>query len=72
MTASIQTVKKFHEETGISISKIRELIRQNVIPEIPREHDDCMQLINRKEFDRRLKNNLIEIPISERSPKQKR
>jgi hypothetical protein len=71
MTASVQTIRKFHEETGIGISKIRELIRQNIIPEVPREHDDCMQLINKKEFDRRLLNNLIEIPISERSVKRK-
>ncbi|MEZ8137570.1 hypothetical protein ACED34_18855 [Vibrio splendidus] len=68
--ASVQTVKKFHEETGISVSKIKELIRQGVIHEVPRDHDDCMQLINVREFNRRLDENGITIPLSERSIKR--
>ncbi len=67
---SVQTVKKFHEETGISISKIKELVRQGVIPEVPRDHDDCMQLINVQEFDRRMEENNVTIPLSERSIKR--
>ncbi len=70
MSATVQTIKKFSEETGMSVTKIRELIRQKIIPEVPREHSDCMQLINKKEFDRRLEGNLIEIPIPERSKKK--
>lgn len=70
MTASVQTVKKFSEETGISITKVKELIRQGVIPEVPRDSENSLQLVNRKEFDKRLEDNLIVIPLSEQSIKR--
>lgn len=70
MAASVQTVKKFSLETGISITKVKELIRQGVIPEVPRENDTCMQLVNKVLFDELLESNLIVIPLSERSIKR--
>ena len=70
MTACIQTVKKFSQETGLSQTKIRELIRQKVIPEVPRTADESMQLINCTLLEWKLRSNLIEIPLSERSQKR--
>ena len=70
MPAVMQTVKKFSEESGLSTSKVKELIRQKVIPEVPRTDSDAMQLINCTLLEWKLRSNLVEIPLSERSQKR--
>ena len=64
MPAVMQTVKKFSEESGLSTSKVKELIRQKVIPEVPRTDTDAMQLINCTLLEWKLRSNLVEIPLS--------
>jgi hypothetical protein len=70
MSATVQTINKFCEETGISRTKVKELIAQGIIPTIPREKTGTLDLINKLEFDRRVSANQITLPIPPRSRKQ--
>lgn len=69
MTASVQTRNKFVEETGISLSKVKELIADGIIPVVPQEETGGLVLINKLEFDRRVSANQITIPINPRKRK---
>lgn len=70
MTASVQTINKFCEETGISRTKVKELIADGIIPTIPREKEGTLDLINKLEWDRRIAANQITLPIPPRSRKR--
>lgn len=72
MAASTQTVALFAREQGVSTSKVKEWIRQGVVPELAREDENCMQMVNKALFDELVKNNMIMIPCSERSVKHKK
>lgn len=70
MTATVQTINKFCEETGISRTKVKELIADFIIPLVPREKTGGMVLIDKLEFDRRLAAGQITLPISPRKRKE--
>ncbi|SHO59126.1 hypothetical protein [Vibrio quintilis] len=70
MSASVQTINKFCEETGMSRTKVKELINDCVIPVIPQERSGSLVLINKLEFDRRIAANQITLPVSPRKRKQ--
>lgn len=63
MVATVQTINKFCEETGISRTKVKELIADGIIPTMPREKSGTLELINKFEFDRRVAANQITLPI---------
>lgn len=69
MTATVQTINKFCEETGISRTKVKELIEDLVVPLVPREETGGLVLINKQEFDRRLAAGQITLPIPPRKRK---
>ena len=69
MAASVQTVRQFANETGLSVTKVKEFIRQGFIPEVPRVNEVSIQLVNTALFDELARNNLLQIPLSERSVK---
>lgn len=70
MTASVQTINKFCEDTGMSRTKVKELIEDFVVPILPREETTGLILINRLEFDRRVAANQIILPIPPRKRKE--
>ncbi|WED27186.1 hypothetical protein L3V77_02825 [Vibrio sp. DW001] len=70
MTATVQTINKFCEESGISRTKVKELIIESVIPTVPQEESGGLVLINKLEFDRRVAANQITLPIPPRSRKR--
>jgi len=69
MTASVQTINKFCEESGLSRTKVKELISDSVIPLVPQEETGGLVLINKLEFDRRVSANQITIPVNPRKRK---
>ncbi|ASA56418.1 MULTISPECIES: hypothetical protein [Vibrio] len=69
MSASVQTINKFCEETGMSRTKVKELINDCIIPTIPQEQSGGLVLINKLEFDRRIAANQIMLPIPPRKRK---
>jgi len=70
MTATVQTINKFCEETGISRAKAKELIADLIIPLVPRETSGTLVLIDKLEFDRRLAAGQITLPIPPRMRKR--
>jgi hypothetical protein len=70
MSATVQTRNKFVEETGISLTKVKELIAEGIIPTVPQEESGGLVLINKLEFDRRIAANQITLPIPPRSRKR--
>lgn len=70
MTASVQTINKFCEDTGMSRTKVKELIEDFIVPILPREETTGLVLINRLEFDRRVAANQIILPIPPRKRKE--
>lgn len=70
MSATVQTINKFCEETGISRTKVKELIAELVIPTVPQEESGGLVLINKLEFDRRVAANQVTLPIPPRSRKR--
>ena len=70
MTASVQTINKFCEETGISRTKVKELIDDSIIPTVPAQKTGGLVLINKLEFDRRVEANQIVLPLPPRSRKR--
>ncbi|MGL4379668.1 MAG: hypothetical protein ACRCTB_00915 [Vibrio sp.] len=71
MTATVQTINKFCEETGISRTKVKELIADFIVPTVPREHSGSLVLIDKLEFDRRLAAGQITLPTPPRKRKQR-
>ncbi|MGN2718837.1 hypothetical protein ACTFQF_17585 [Aliivibrio fischeri] len=69
MTATVQTIKKFCEETGIGRTKVKELIADLIIPTVPREESNGLVLINKLEWDRRVQANQVLLPIPPRKRK---
>ncbi|MUK92085.1 hypothetical protein GNP80_06480 [Aliivibrio fischeri] len=69
MTATVQTINKFCEETGISRTKVKELIADLIIPTVPREESNGLVLINKLEWDRRVQANQVLLPIPPRKRK---
>ncbi len=70
MSATVQTINKFCEETGISRTKVKELINEGIVPTVPKEKSGGLVLINKLEFDRRVSANQVTLPVSPRSRKQ--
>lgn len=70
MSATVQTINKFCEETGISRTKVKELIDDGVIPMIPKERSGTLELINKLEWDRRIAANQITLPVPPRVRKK--
>lgn len=70
MVATVQTINKFCEETGISRTKVKELIADGIVPTMPREKSGTLELINKYEFDRRVAANQITLPIPPRIRKE--
>lgn len=69
MTATVQTINKFCEETGISRTKVKELIADSIIPTVPREESNGLVLINKLEWDRRVQANQVLLPVPPRKRK---
>lgn len=69
MTATVQTINKFCEETGISRTKVKELIADSIIPTVPREESNGLILINKLEWDRRVQANQVLLPVPPRKRK---
>lgn len=69
MTATVQTIKKFCEETGIGRTKVKELINDAIIPTVPREETGGLVLINKLEWDRRVQANQVLLPVPPRKRK---
>ncbi|UJF17226.1 hypothetical protein L0B53_00165 [Vibrio sp. SS-MA-C1-2] len=57
MTATVQTVKKFCEETGISHKQVIHRMNIGDIPEVERVNRRGTRLINKLAFDRLVENN---------------
>lgn len=70
MTATVQTINKFCEETGISRTKVKELINDFVVPLVPRDEQGGLVLIDKQEFDRRLGAGQVTLPIPPRKRKE--
>ncbi|WP_375752722.1 hypothetical protein [Vibrio sp. HN007] len=70
MTATVQTKKKFTEETGVSLSKLNELIKEGAIPLVPQEKSGGLVLINKLEFDRRVGANQFVIPAKNKKDEE--
>ncbi|TGA68010.1 Rha family transcriptional regulator [Aliivibrio fischeri] len=58
----VQTVKKFREETGMSESMAKHLIKTGELPTVPKEQANGTDLINMVELKRRIEDNQFTLP----------